>query len=97
MSPLLPGRSEGLAPITRASSYHRKERGKPVGFGSRLVGPHATDSREPHRQPRLVARTLVNRIEGHLEDQPSFDLADRAETLDGVAADPAVDPLQLLI
>ena len=38
----------------------------------------------------------MDAVEGHLEHQPGRHLADRAETLGRVVADPAVDPRQLL-
>src|SRR5438094_8465942 len=39
----------------------------------------------------------MDRIERHLEHEALLDFADRAEALDGVAADPAVEPAQFLI
>ena len=44
-----------------------------------------------------MALALVDRIEGDFEHQGLLDLADRAEALDRVVADEAVEPFQLLV
>ena len=44
-----------------------------------------------------MASALVDRIERDLENEGLFDLADGAEALDRMAADPAVDPFQFFV
>src|SRR5215210_3567410 len=92
-----PGRNRGLARFAAASSYQGLERRNSVGFIGGLVGADAADPREAHGEPRLVAGAFVNRIERDFEHQGLLDLAHRPEALDGVAANPAVEPLQLLV
>jgi hypothetical protein len=48
-------------------------------------------------RPDLWRLLSVDRIEGDLEHQALLDLAHRAEALDRVAADEAVEPFQLLV
>src|SRR5437868_959411 len=80
-----------------ASSYHCRKACHSVGLSRRFVDPYPADPRESHRQAGLVPAALVDRIEGDLEHQALFDLAHRPEPLDRMAADPAVEPLELLI
>ena len=48
-------------------------------------------------RPDLWRLLLWIEFEGDLEDQALLDLANWAETLDRVVADPAVDPAKLLV
>src|SRR5205085_747705 len=91
-------RSSGLSAVrASASSYHRVQGRHSVGLSRRFVDANAADPRKAHRQPRLVARALVDRIERHFEHQALLDLAHGPEALDGVPADPAVEPFQFLV
>ena len=47
--------------------------------------------------PDLCRVEIMDAVESHLEDQCLFHLAHRAETGDGVVADPAVQLAQLFI
>src|SRR6185503_801634 len=80
-----------------ASSYHRFEGRQPVGLSRRFVDANTADAREAHGEARLVAAALVDRIERDLEHEALLNLAHRAEALYRVAADPAVEPFQLLV
>src|ERR1700704_1316362 len=74
---------------------HLLERLQPVGFARRLVPAQPAGSGEAHRKPGLVAGRTLQPFERDLEHQALVglvhDLAHRAETLDGVAADETVD------
>src|SRR6185437_14321775 len=83
--------------MARASSDQRLKRRKLISLNCRLVGSDSTDSWETHGKPRFVTRALVDRIERDFEHERLFDLAHRTEALDRVAADPAVEPFQLVI
>src|SRR6185369_11824936 len=93
----LPCKRRGLARFTRASSYHCLKGREAVCLGGWFVGANPADSREAHRQAGFVARAGVDRIEGDFEYQAFLDLAHRAETFDGMATDPPVEPFQFLV
>src|SRR4051812_31321990 len=80
-----------------ASSYHCPQCRHSVGLSRRFVDPYPADAREAHRQPGLVPAARMDRIERDFQDQALLDLADRSEALDGVPADPAVEPAQFLV
>src|SRR5437763_772122 len=90
-------RGVGLAAFTTASSYHCDQGFDAIGFICRLVGSDSADARETHRQPRLVARAAMNRIERDFEDQALLDFADWAKALNRVTANPPVEPFQFLV
>ena len=94
-SPLSKG--EGLAASDARFKLPVPAARQSVGLVRRLVGADSADAREAHREAGLVARARVDRIEGDFEHQALLDLAHRPEALDRVAADPAVEPLQLLV
>src|SRR5258705_9155657 len=80
---------------------HLLERLQPVGLARRLVPAQPADAGKAHRKPGFVAGRTLQPFEGDLEHQALVglvhDLAHRAETLDGVAADETVDLDQLLV
>src|SRR5437763_500527 len=81
----------------RASSYQRLKVRQSVGLSRRFVDADAANPREAHRHAGFVPRALVDRIERDFEHQALFDLAHGTEALDGVAADPPVEPAQFLV
>src|SRR5262249_36759484 len=77
------------------------QRFQPVGFARRLVPAQPADAGKAHGEPRLVPRRTLQSLEGDLKHQALgglvHDLSHRAEALDGVAADEAIDLDQLLV
>ena len=74
---------------------------QPVCLGRQLIPPEAVNTREAHRQSRLVAAGPLQTLEGDFQYQTLVffvhNLAHRAEAGPGMATHESVDLKQLLI
>src|SRR5690348_259368 len=68
-----------------------------IGFGRGLVPADAMDTREAHGQARFMACRAMHAVERDFEHEVLRDGTHRPEPIDGVIADPAVEPPQLFV
>src|SRR5579871_3770653 len=83
-----------MACWSRDELFDRREM---ICFSRRLVPADAVNARKPHRDARFMARRAMNAVEGNLQHELGRHGAHRAETLDRMIANPAVELAQLLI